>query len=471
MKKAKSAAAIFFAVSLILLMLNGCGASKSNQENGDNQVTVTTNSNSMDSGNASDETKLADDEINLCWFPLWNGLNGETNGKADEWPKAMGKEFMTKFSNVKKVNVELLDWETGIQKLDTAIAAGSPPDLSYIDLAFLPKYLKQNMVIPIDSYLKSGEKEDFYESTTDYATFDGKLYAYPILIAPRVFYANKTIFDELGVTNLLPLTGNRSWTIDQFKEVTKDFPYNRDGKKIYAAQISTVAGSFDELMWLWNFGATMYNDDETQFILNSEQGIAGTEFLNEMIQGGKFRLLSGGGKTSDFWAGDLAFSIDMAYTKDKVLQLAKDKAPEARKSKPDEFVALQFPRGSGIDEARTYSGIGGIPIFNVKKGGDHTKTVAEFASFLTSAERQNVVKYLGCFPTRRSTGDIYSGDENAAVATSMLGHGEDLGRGEATQKIFSSIVHPAFESVFMNKKAAKEALDELAAKADELLKK
>ena len=471
MKKRKSIVCITLALLMVFFTFAavGCGDSKVSQGEGD-KVESTVSQEVDQSSSSVAEVKLADDEINLWWFPLWSGLNGEADGKADDWPKAMGKGFMEKHPNVKEVNVELLDWGTGIQKLDTAIAAGNPPDMCYIDLAWLPKYIKQDMVIPVDQYLKGGEKEDFYESTTDYATYDGKLYAYPILIAPRVMYANKTLLDEMGLGNLLPLSGDHSWTIDQFKEIVNKFPYQKDGKKIYAAQVSTVAGSFDELMWLWNFGATMYNDDETQFMLNSDKGIAGTEFLAQMFKEGKFRLLTGGAKSLEFWSGEFAFGIDMAYTMEKATQIAKDKAPEAKKSKPDEFVAMQFPKGSGIDAARTYSGIGGIPVFNVAgKDENHTRTVAEFASYITAGEKQNVVKYLGCFPTRRSAGDIYGGDENAAVATSMLAHGEDLGRGEATSKIFTTYVHPAFESVFLGKKTAKEALDELTAKANEVL--
>ena len=79
--------------------------------------------------------KSAGAVVDLWWFPLWTGVNGEVNGAYDAWPKAMAAQFMQQNKDISKVNVELLSWDTGVQKLDTAVAAGNPPDLCYIDLA------------------------------------------------------------------------------------------------------------------------------------------------------------------------------------------------------------------------------------------------------------------------------------------------------------------------------------------------
>ncbi len=407
--------------------------------------------------------------VDLWWFPLWTGVHGEVNGALDAWPKAMGQQFMQQNKGISKVNVELLSWDTGVQKLDTAVAAGSPPDLCYIDLAWLPKYVNRNMVVPVSDYDTPQDLSDFFESTTSYATYNGKLYAFPILIAPRVLYANKTLLATMGLDKYLPTDANRSWTIDQFNKIADKFPVaGTGGKKIYAWEFSAQSSDWAYLMWFWNFGATLYNSDETKFALNSQAGRDALTYLQQQVKAGHFRYLGTGEQAGNFWAGQVAFGIDLAYTTSKVEDLLKKNMPTG--AQLPEIEALQFPRGDGLADARTYSGIGGIPVFNkAKRTADQTKAVMAFAQFLTNPQNVAIVKELGCFPPRKSTGDVFGGDINANIARSMLDHGEDLGRGEATNKIFLNYLSQAIETVFIGKNTPSVALANLEKQADDVL--
>ncbi len=407
--------------------------------------------------------------VDLWWFPLWSGVHGEVNGALDAWPKAMGDQFMQQNKGVSKVNVELLSWDTGVQKLDTAVAAGSPPDLCYIDLAWLPKYVNRNMVVPISDYVSQDQLSDFFSSTTDYATYNNKLYAFPILIAPRVLYANKTMLAKMGVDKYLPTDTNRTWTIDQFNKVADKFPIaGANGKKVYAWEFSSQSSDWGYLMWFWNFGATLYSDNETKFALNSQAGRDALTYLQNEVKAKHFRYLGTGEQADNFWAGEVAFGIDLAYTTSKVQDLLKKNMPTG--ATIPEIEAMQFPRGDGIADARTYSGIGGIPVFNKpKRTADQTKAVVAFAQYLTNTQNVAIVKELGCFPPRKSTGDVFGGDINANIARSMLDHGEDLGRGENTNKIFLNYMSQAIETVFIGKNTPDGALAQLEKQADDVL--
>jgi len=431
-------------VMLVLVSATACGS----------------RSNSTATGNSTDEPT----NLTVWWYALWNGKDG----KPESWMRDKADEFMALHPNVKKIDIEILPGETGVQKIDTSIAAGSPPDLTYIDLAFLPKYLKQKAVIPASDYMTQEEIDDYYKSTTDYATYDGKMYAFPILIAPRVLYANKTMLEEMGLADKLPLDGDRAWTIDQFKEIARQFPYKKDGKTYYAEQINTTALSWTHLFWFWNFGADLYNKGETQFVLNSPEGVRALDFMLEMVDAGSFRLVTGGAKPSDFWAGDLAFSLDLALTADKVQERLKQKTPEGKPI--PEVVAIQFPTGPGVANAKTYSGIGGLTVFKQKNADEnHTKMAMEFAKFLTNTENNKVVKEIGVFPTRISSGDVFGGDENAKVARMMMNDGKDLGKGEQTYKIFEKLINAELDSAFSKKKTSQQTLDDLAKKANDML--
>lgn len=404
--------------------------------------------------------------LRLWWFPLWAGVTGtEPDGQPTDWPNAMAERFMQMYPDI-NVEVEMLTWDQGVQKIDIAVAAGSPPDVAYLDLAWLPKYISQGVVAPASDYFEPGDMEDFFESTTDYARYDDKVYAYPFLIVPRVFYANKTLLEEMGIAHLLPQNDDKSWTIEEFKKIAEHFPYNKDGKTIWAADISTTRGDFDYFLWLWNFGATLYNTDQTEFLLNSPEGLAGLTFLNDMIQKGVFKLTTGGAQRADFWAGETAFGVGFAYP----VETLQARLENTFGDNPPEVVALQFPRGAGLENAKTYSGIGGVVVFKQRRGSEEQVAAAmKLAAFLTNAENTKAVKAIGAFPPRRSAGDVYGNDPVAAIAKSMLPYGEDLGKGEVTNQIFLNVVAPELEAAFTGIKTVEKALEDMERKANSLL--
>lgn len=456
----KKVVALILFVCMVLSMA-GCAANTAPNET---QASAGTN--------APAETKeqVESVELNWWWFPLWKGMSGQADEQADVWPKAIAEQYMAEHPEVTKINIELLTWDNGIEKLDAAIAAGSPPDLCYLDLSWLPKYLKQGVVVTAEDYMNPGDKEDFYESAVEYVTYDGKMQAWPFLIAPRVLYANKTLLEEMGLADKLPLDGDRSWTIEEFNEIANAFPYEKDGKTIYAFEAATGASAVSYMMWMWNFGAELYNEDETEFLLNSPEGLAGAEYLMKMVNEGHFRYAPEGAQKANFWAGESAFVEQTAFTEEKVVNRVKNAMGEG--AELPEIVAVQFPTAEGVEHAKTYSGIGGIVVFNQKNASEaRIKAAAGLAEFITNTENSKAVKAGGTFPTRYSCGDVYGDDPNALVAQSMLPYGEDLGRQEDANKIYQNYIIPGFDSMFVGATTPAETLKKIADSANELLSK
>lgn len=409
-------------------------------------------------------------ELTWWWFPLWKGMNGESDQQADVWPKEIARQYMEAHPEVSKINIELLTWDKGIQKLDTAIAANAAPDLCYIDLSWLPKYLKQDVIVTAEDYFKPGDKADFYESGAEFVTYDGKMQAWPFLIAPRVLYANKTLLEEMGLADKLPLDGDRSWTIEEFTEIAREFPYEKDGKAIYAFEAATGASAVSYMLWLWNHGAELYNEDETEFLLNSPEALAGAKYLMDMIDNKHFRYAPEGAQKANFWAGDVAFIENTAFTEENVADRVKNATPEGQAL--PEIVSMQFPIAEGLEHAKTYSGIGGMVVFKQKNDSEgRIKAAMGLAEFITNEENGKAVKAGGTFPTRRSAGDVYGDDANAKVAQSMLPYGEDLGRQESANQIYQNVIIPGFDSMFVGVSTPEQTLEDISKRATDFLNK
>lgn len=446
----KKALALLIAICLTVSLFTGCG--------------------SAPSATSSVESATATGNIELTWwwFPLWRGMNGEPDQQQDVWPKEIARQYMEEHPEVSKINIELLTWDDGIQKLDTAVAAGAAPDLCYLDLSWLPKYLDQDVVVTAEDYFDPGDKEDFYQSAAEYVTYDGKMQAWPFLIAPRVLYANKTLLEEMGLADKLPLEGDRSWTIDDFRTIAEAFPYEKDGRKIYAFECATGASAPSYLLWLWNHGAKLYNEDESEFLLNSPEALAGCEFLMDMISNEHFRYAPEGAQKANFWAGEVAFVEQTAFTEEAVAQRVADATPEGQEA--PEIVSVQFPTAEGVENAETYSGYGGIVVFKQKNDTpERIEAATGLAKFITNTENNKAVKAGGTFPCRLSSGDVYGGDPNALVAQSMLAYGNDLGRQENSNKIYQNIVIPGFDAMFVGATTPQETLEQMEQDANALL--
>ena len=102
------------------------------------------------------------DQIHIRWwtFPLWSGINGtEKDGTPEDWPRLKIKEFEATHPNV-KVDLEVVTWQGGGQKLDLAVLSRTYPDICYLAAVNLKKYADQGILEPVDPYLTPADYKD-----------------------------------------------------------------------------------------------------------------------------------------------------------------------------------------------------------------------------------------------------------------------------------------------------------------------
>ena len=94
---------------------------------------------------------------------------------------------------------------------------------------------------------------------------------------------NPAIFEARGVK--LPELPTRAWTFDEFLEAAKQLSYDEDGDGIndYYALSFAASDLLNCTAWLHVFGARMFNEDETEVIINSPEGVAGLQFMVDAI--------------------------------------------------------------------------------------------------------------------------------------------------------------------------------------------
>lgn len=141
-----------------------------------------------------------------------------------------------------KIVAERVDWGSYYQKLVTAVAAGTPPDVSQVKLWWQPQLVEMGALEPLDPYLaKWVGKSDVYDSVWQLTKHsDGKQYLMPLQMVVLYMYYRVDMFKELGLS--VPKT--RDEFLEVAKKLTRDT--NGDGTPdVYGFGIRGARGGHD----------------------------------------------------------------------------------------------------------------------------------------------------------------------------------------------------------------------------------
>jgi multiple sugar transport system substrate-binding protein len=154
----------------------------------------------------------------------WSGFTG---GDSATYKKAIA-EFNTTHPDI-QVSFQLEPWDTIAQKLPTAIASGSGPDIATPDynVATIQQYVANGLALPMTSVVgnKSGEvpASAIPKSVLDSMTVHGKIYAMPASFTTLMLYYNVKLLAAAGLqppttmtelqSDAVKLTGNGNFGI------------------------------------------------------------------------------------------------------------------------------------------------------------------------------------------------------------------------------------------------------------------
>jgi multiple sugar transport system substrate-binding protein len=130
----------------------------------------------------------------------WSGFTG---GDSSTYKKAIA-EFNTTHPDI-QINFQLEPWDTIAQKLPTAIASGSGPDIATPDynVATIQQYVANGLVLPLTSVVgnKAGEvpASAIPKSVLDSMTIHGKIYALPASFTTLMLYYNVKLLAAAGL--------------------------------------------------------------------------------------------------------------------------------------------------------------------------------------------------------------------------------------------------------------------------------
>lgn len=396
---------------LILIMIasviSACSGTNSNNGNSGKTTSSNTNTPSSSSSTSTDTTVKAD-PVEITWwnFPNFTALDGEVG----KFEKQIIAAFNEKYPEI-TVNLEMLTFDGGPEKLNVAIATDTAPDVIYDAPGRIIDWAKSGLLAPIDDMFPADVKADIEPAIIEQSSVEGTMYMYPFNTGPFTMAVNKSLFEQIGALDLLPLAKeDRTWSVEEFELALKAVKEKAPDVIPVGFFAKSQAGDQGTRGFITNLaGSTFLNDKNDAIALNNEGGVAALEWILNASENGLLAEGASSMAASDhndlFLQGKMAFAINYSA----VLKTQF----EPNKTSDFEDILLPYPTVNGKAPILEPF-LGGLSIF---ENGNASKIEAskKFIDFIVNDPEWSItaLKQTGGLSAKNSVTGIYEGSEYA----------------------------------------------------------
>jgi multiple sugar transport system substrate-binding protein len=180
----------------------------------------------------------------------WAGTNADVQ-------KEIAKEYKDA-----KIVVDDIDYENLKQKQIQSMSASAEYDLIWVAEVWLPEYVANNWLLPLDDYVKKSgvDMNNYSAGITKINTINGKLYAMPDMLQGLILTYDKDWFNKEG--QKLPTT------VEELISVAKYFKEKGTGIAIPAKQGQAAMDVFSTI--LYSAGGDYFDENGNLNLLSEE---------------------------------------------------------------------------------------------------------------------------------------------------------------------------------------------------------
>lgn len=233
--------------------------------------------------------------LTLLTIAACNRSSGEGDSKRytfGTW--AAGAELQELRAIVDAVNVEADgEYEIVIEsypsdyyvKLATKVAAKIAPDFFWLTQELISRYADMDVLAVLTPGFTASEAipaDSFYPGVLASATYNDEYYGIPWIANPLMVYYNKNLFEDAGVP--FP-DAEDDWTWDEFLETAKQLTIEQvDSFGNTYQQYGYIVDGWPNIeTFLWAGGGDIIADDGKEIVLDSEESLAGLDFLQNLL--------------------------------------------------------------------------------------------------------------------------------------------------------------------------------------------
>ncbi|MHB1415824.1 MAG: ABC transporter substrate-binding protein [Chloroflexota bacterium] len=373
--------------------------------------------------------------------------------------ESIAAKFMEQNKDIEIVTTTVMQADMST-KLGTAIAGGSPPEIAHIGGANITSsVIAAGQCEPLNNYRKDIATLDWLGPLKEVLIRDGTMYAVPVNSGSLGFFYNADLYKASGLD---PAKPPATW--DDLVKYTQAIA--KPDKQIWGhyigTKVSTWAAGEIWVAYLWQAGGDFVSPDGTEITFNSEAGVEALQFWVDLVQKYKvtpLKTVDPAVMGGDFGTGNVGSMTLYPVWVAKVATM--------------NFKGMSAKLPKYKQEA-TPLGFGSAPIF---KGAKEKEAAWVYLDWLMQPENAIAwVKGLGNLPTRLSMRDEPAWKEYAAgqPLVSSFAEAQPSARlsyyGPGSVELTMEVAK-AIEAAIYGQKTAKQALDDAAKTAADVLKR
>ena len=318
---------------------------------------------------------------------------GQATGTIEVW--AMGTEgeelggFVDEFEAANPdatVEVTPIPWESAHDKLSNAIAAGETPDVSLIGTTWMGEFAEAGGLMPTPEGLV--DEADFFPGAWESTEVGGTSYGVPWYVETRVLYYRTDLAEKAG-WDAPPET----W--DELKQFASDL--QTKGGADYGISLQPgQTGSWQTMLpFAWSNGATLTNEDGTEYTLDSPETAEALEFYKSFFTEGisQDRVLDPGESETGFADGVFGSFVSGPWHTALV---------EEAGVAPEDYAVAPLP-GKDAAPGTSFVGGGDLAVF---QDSDNPDSAWKFVQWLSEPETQTAFyELVGDLPAVQAAWD------------------------------------------------------------------
>lgn len=205
---------------------------------------------------------------------MWSPLTGPDG---DEMT-ALASQFSQ--DNPRGIQVQHVPQPEYLQKLNTAAAGRTLPDMTVIRITDVPEMAARNILRPMTDEalgIVGVAGSDFPEEVWTGGEYKDQRYSIPLDVNPQVLYYNKDLFQQAGIT----MPTDRPMNREEFEAAAEKL--NANGVAGIAIGTLYSGETFFDML-IRQFGGSLANEEGTEAVYNSEEGVEALTYLRDLKQ-------------------------------------------------------------------------------------------------------------------------------------------------------------------------------------------
>ncbi|HEY8498741.1 MAG TPA: sugar ABC transporter substrate-binding protein [Limnochordales bacterium] len=361
--------------------------------------------------------------------------------------------------HVEPVVMPISDYRQGLL---TLIAGGQAPDVMRIDSLYLYEFVQRGALLDVTDLIRRDEipLERYYQVGLDEVKVNGRYYGLPWGTAPYYLFVNTQVFKEAGLA--LPDWG---WKWEDFVAAAKRVSGGTGLNRRYGYGMQYLFPEW--LSFVWSNGGDVFDPSGTRFTLNQPAAVQRIQEVADLVKQGVItppgQFPNPDAVTRWMVSNRLAMHLSGAGG---ILQLQEF---------PDfQFEAMPYP--TGVQERSTVVKSNAISISATSKNVEAAWT---FVKFLRAPGMPGEEMYVRARRVPPSVDDpnlwrLYADPTKPPrrIAEVTQAIAQRYGRRMPLRPGWGdidSLLSPELQAVALGEKTAKQALDALAARAQQIL--